>query len=257
MTTSGSVPRVKSADRTVELLELLAASPDRRTLMELARDLGIPKSSMHSLLGTLVKRGWVETDSAGLRYGLGVQALRTGSAYLHTDRSIRRLTPVVERLHRELDATVQLGRVTSGQVVCLVSRERPGAAPTVAAGRHAPAHTAALGRVVLARLAATYTSPAEAWPTAAPTDSHQLDDLVRTESRGYAVDWAPDGTTACCCVAVAAPPKLGPQDAVGVSVALSRLTEARAREIADAIGSAITAVLTGRTTEFSRCEIPR
>ncbi|TDC02494.1 MarR family transcriptional regulator, partial [Micromonospora fluostatini] len=143
MTTGGGVTRVKSADRTVELLELLAASPDRRTLVDLARDLGIPKSSMHGLLRTLVQRGWVETDSAGLRYGLGVQALRTGSAYLRTDRSIRRLTPVVDRLHRELDATVQLGRVTGGQVVCLVSREKFGATPAIAAGRHAPAHATA------------------------------------------------------------------------------------------------------------------
>ncbi|WP_428962161.1 IclR family transcriptional regulator [Micromonospora fluostatini] len=253
MTTGGGVTRVKSADRTVELLELLAASPDRRTLVDLARDLGIPKSSMHGLLRTLVQRGWVETDSAGLRYGLGVQALRTGSAYLRTDRSIRRLTPVVDRLHRELDATVQLGRVTGGQVVCLVSREKFGATPAIAAGRHAPAHATALGRAVLARLAA----PTPSRPMDAPGNSHHLDDLARTAKRGYAVDWHPDGATTCSCVAVAAPPKLGPYDAIGVCVAGGRLTEGRASQIAGAIESAITAALTGRTPAGNRFEIPR
>ncbi|WP_410813904.1 IclR family transcriptional regulator [Micromonospora sp. 067-2] len=235
--TTGGAPRVKSADRTVELLELLAVSPERRTLVDIARDLDIPKSSMHGLLRTLVRRGWVETDSAGLRYGLGVQALRIGTAYLRTDRSVRRLTPVVDRLHRELGATVQLGRLTGDQVICLVSREKAEATPSVGAGLYAPAHATALGRAVLARI--TLGSP----PAETPPNGPSPDDLAQTRARGYAVDWVPVGTASCCSVAVAAPPKLGPHDAIAVSVAVRRLTAPRARDIAEAIMSAVAAGL--------------
>lgn len=58
---------VKSADRTLEVLESLAAAPARRTLAELARELGVPKSSLHGLLRTMTRRGWVEADPTGTR----------------------------------------------------------------------------------------------------------------------------------------------------------------------------------------------
>ena len=61
---------VKSADRTLEVLEALAGSPERRGLGELARDLGIPKSSLHGLLRTMMQRGWVETDASGARFAV-------------------------------------------------------------------------------------------------------------------------------------------------------------------------------------------
>ncbi|MER7455919.1 helix-turn-helix domain-containing protein [Micromonospora sp. NPDC126480] len=246
--TTGGAPRVKSADRTVELLELLAATPDRRTLVELARDLGIPKSSMHGLLRTLVQRGWVETDTGGSRYGLGVQALRTGTAYLRTDRAVRRLTPVVDRLHRELDTTVHLGRLVGGHMVCLLTREKADVRPMLRTGWPAPAYATAMGRVVLARAAADDTSLARMLPasTALPPDA--LDalryDIRRIIERGHAVDARSTDRESGSGVAVAAPPKLGPYDAIGVCA--PDLTEPRAGEIADAIRAAITAGLTGR-----------
>ena len=43
---------VKSADRTLEILETLADTPHRPGLTELAHQLGIPKSSLHAILRT-------------------------------------------------------------------------------------------------------------------------------------------------------------------------------------------------------------
>ena len=64
----------KSAVRTVQILERLAegGSP---TLAELARDLGVPKSSLHVVVQTLIRRGWVQRDAAG-RLSIGVRAVR-------------------------------------------------------------------------------------------------------------------------------------------------------------------------------------
>ncbi|MDG4766796.1 helix-turn-helix domain-containing protein [Solwaraspora sp. WMMD406] len=248
--TADGTSRVKSADRTVELLELLAATPDRRTLVELARDLGIPKSSMHGLLRTLVQRGWVETDTAGSRYGLGVQALRTGAAYLRTDRAVRRLTPVVDLLHRQLDTTVQLGRLVGGHMVCLLTREKSDVRPMLRTEWPAPAYATAIGRVVLARVADDDEALARilsASAALAPADLRALrDELLQVVERGHAVDQRsadPDGGYG---VAVAAPPKLGPYDAIGVCVPEGDLTADRVSELADAIRAAIIAGLTGR-----------
>ena len=248
--TTGGLPPIKSADRTVELLELLAAIPDRRTLVELARDLSIPKSSLHGLLRTLVHRGWVETDTAGLRYGLGVRALRTGTAYLRIDRAVRRLTQVIDALHRHLDTTVQLGRLVDGQMVCLLSRDTANAPAALRPGWPTPAHTTAMGRAVLARAAVDDRTLTQLLPAATTLPDDQLtalhDELRRTRERGHAVDWAAPAPNGHCGIAVPAPAKLGPLDAIGVSIADRRLTAARADELVTATIAAINTGLTGR-----------
>src|ERR1044072_3127108 len=83
MSETGGVREVKSAARTVELLELLAARGDRPArLQELSDELGVPRSSMYALLQTLISRGWVRTDVTGSLYGIGIHALLTGTSYL-------------------------------------------------------------------------------------------------------------------------------------------------------------------------------
>ncbi|MDN3495837.1 helix-turn-helix domain-containing protein [Planococcus sp. APC 4015] len=63
---------VKSADRTLEVLECLAAGA--ASLAELSARLQIPKSSLHSILRTLERRGWVEADGSRSHYRLGASA---------------------------------------------------------------------------------------------------------------------------------------------------------------------------------------
>jgi DNA-binding IclR family transcriptional regulator len=52
----------RSAVRVLEVLETLSMRSESARLGELARDLSIPKSSLHKLLNTLVNRGYVERD---------------------------------------------------------------------------------------------------------------------------------------------------------------------------------------------------
>jgi len=58
---------VKSAARVLDLLQLLASLPGRVRVNEVARLLGIPKSSASSLLATLEGRGYVEQGVDGFR----------------------------------------------------------------------------------------------------------------------------------------------------------------------------------------------
>src|SRR6476646_4743073 len=71
----GGIREVKSAARTVELLELLAARGNQPTrLRELSEALGAPRSSIYALLRTLVDRRWVRTDATGTLYSIGIHA---------------------------------------------------------------------------------------------------------------------------------------------------------------------------------------
>ena len=101
-------PAVKSAARTVELLEALAQAPGRLTLTELAGRLGYPKSSIHMLLRTLVGAGWVESDERGTAYGIGVRALLVGTAFLDRDVVNQVATAHLAALRAHLNETVHL-----------------------------------------------------------------------------------------------------------------------------------------------------
>ncbi|WP_259944398.1 IclR family transcriptional regulator [Jannaschia sp. W003] len=64
----------------MEILETLSMRPEPARLGDLARDLVIPKSSMHALLTTLVNRGYVERDSTD-RYRI-VESFRQGFGWV-------------------------------------------------------------------------------------------------------------------------------------------------------------------------------
>src|SRR5688572_15495176 len=72
-TLSPSTP-VKSALRTLDILELLAQQARPMTAQEIAVTLGIPVSSLSYLLSTLVERGYL--DRARREYRLGPAVAR-------------------------------------------------------------------------------------------------------------------------------------------------------------------------------------
>lgn len=94
MTEDISVRKVKSAVRTVELLEYLAARRDEPArLREISDALAMPRSSTHALLRTLVGQGWVRSDNSGTLYGIGIRALLVGTSYLDGDPYLPLITP--------------------------------------------------------------------------------------------------------------------------------------------------------------------
>lgn len=124
MSEPGGVREVKSAARTVELLELLAARGDRPArLQELADALGVPRSSMYALLQTLIAHGWVRTDITGSLYGIGIHALLTGTSYLDSDPRVRAVRPYLDEASQTLGETIHLGRLDGRDVAYLATRE--------------------------------------------------------------------------------------------------------------------------------------
>src|SRR5438445_12388467 len=69
----GAAP-VKSAQRTIDLLETFSANHAWTSLAELHARTGFPRSSLHGLLRTLRDAGWIEADRAGTKFRLGIRA---------------------------------------------------------------------------------------------------------------------------------------------------------------------------------------
>jgi DNA-binding IclR family transcriptional regulator len=232
---------VKSADRTLEVLEALAGSPARRGLGELARDLGIPKSSLHGLLRTMMQRGWVEADATGTRFGLGVRALQVGAAYVDADDSVGLLAGVLDELADEFGETVHLGRLDGGDVVYLAKREsRHPLRLFSAIGRRLPAHATALGKALLADRPDAEVDALLTWPLRNLT-RHTItergalhEELGRIRARGYAVDHE-ENTDGIVCFAVAVPLRSPATDAISVSAPASRVDAAAAAAVPAAL----------------------
>lgn len=144
---------VKSADRVLDLLELLTAAPDGLSFSDIASRLSWPKSSTHALLRTMQRRGYLSRDDATRIFRTGIRLWEAGQAYrLHADLALHAL-PAMQRVVDEIDETVQLAvrdgrdnvylaKVDSQQPMQLVSR----------IGSRIPAHGTGLGKVLLADL---------------------------------------------------------------------------------------------------------
>lgn len=222
---------VKSADRTVELLELLARTNEPLTLSELQRELSYPKSSLFVLLRTLVARGWVETDRRGTGYSIGVRALLVGTSYLDRDPVIRAATRVLEQLRAEVNETVHLARLDGADVVYLASRESAHQLRlTSRVGRRLPAHATSLGKALLAE-----HSDAEVdellpetlvaiTPLTLVTRETLFADLAETRARGYAMERG-ENTPGLGCFAVALDSRRPAVDAISCSVPSVRLDD--------------------------------
>lgn len=232
---------VKSAYRTVELIETLADEPERLTLVELQRRLGVPKSSLHGLLRTLVATGWVEEDERGGRYGIGLRALRAGAAYLDRDIMVRAAGPLLAALLRQLDETMHLARLDGSDVVYLASRESQHHLRVVSRiGRRLPAHATALGKALLATREAAQVDALLPETLVALTPDTVTDrqvlhaELAEIRLRGWAYETG-QNTPGLGCFAVAVPSAYPACYAVSCSVPLARLTGERHQAIVAAL----------------------
>ena len=227
---------VKSADRTLDVIETLADSEQHRTLAELSAELSIPKSSLHGILRTMMQRGWVELDASGTRFGLGLRALRTGTAYVDRDDAVARVQPILDWLAEEIGETAHLGRLDGADVVYLAKRESPHPIRLYSAiGRRLPAHATGLGKAVLATRPQAEVDgllPRElvALTSQTITDRTALwAELAECRKAGYAVDRS-ENSDDVQCYAIAIAPRHGAPttDAVSVSIPLFRLNDALA-----------------------------
>lgn len=230
MSEGKGVRGVKSAARTVALLELLAARGEQPSrLDQLAEDLGVPRSSMYQLLQTLVDCGWVRADATGSLYGIGIRALLTGTSYLDGDRRIRAVRPYLDEASDALGETIHMARLDGPDVVYLATRESHEYLRTISrVGRRVPAHAGALGKALLAERADDELPIPDGPLTALTQNTHTdraalLADLAEVRERGYSID-REETVTGIAGFAFALRYDVPAADAVSCSVPVARLT---------------------------------
>ena len=160
---------------------------------ELARRLGVPRSTVFRLLVTLEGMHFVERTPDGRAYRLGLAILRLGFEYLASLDMVELGRPLLDRLRDDTGYAASLV-VRDGRDVVYLHRSASRApfATAVSVGTRLPAHATVLGHVLLgdlslAALRALYPEPLlESRSRETPRDSAALFEQVQqARKRGW------------------------------------------------------------------------
>lgn len=144
-----SSTQVKSALRTLDILEILTDAPRPLAAQEIAETLSIPVSSLSYLLATLCQRGYL-TRNADRRYGPG-PALDRFKATDADAAMTARAAPFVRMLRAQLNETAGFFLLRGFEIEVMLSETGLHALRyTQEVGSRAPLHAFAAGKAILA-----------------------------------------------------------------------------------------------------------
>lgn len=230
---------VQSVDRALDLLEALAAAEGEVSITALAARTSLHVSTVHRLLSTLLRRGYVRQNPETSRYYAGAKLAtlaegrsRFGELRLRARPVLRAITEATRETANlvVLDdlAAVYIETIPSPQVVRLFTQ----------VGNRVPLHATGAGKALLAALPAARRDSVLDRLELRPYTPHTIVDasalrraLEEIRERGYAIDDEEydDGVR---CVAV--PVMGGPNELIGalsISAPANRLTRQRCTEL--------------------------
>jgi IclR family acetate operon transcriptional repressor len=139
------------AERVVTVLDALAAAPEGLGVSEIARALGVHRSTASRLLGTLASNGMVERDAATHRFRLGARLVGLAATAVARLPVVSQARPELEQLSADASETVNLAILDRFHVI-YVDQVTPAQTVVMASwvGRRSPVHASSSGKVLLA-----------------------------------------------------------------------------------------------------------
>jgi DNA-binding IclR family transcriptional regulator len=185
---------VQSVERALTVLEILARE-GHAGVSEIAEEMGIHKSTVSRLMGSLVSRDMVHQNSERGKYQLGFGILRLASSIPGRLSLVREARPVLESLALDFKETVNLAVLRSNYAVNVDQAMGPSTLATYDwVGSLTPLHATSSGKILLAALSADERDrilketglPARTSRTV--TNRKELDkQLLDAAGKGYAV----------------------------------------------------------------------
>jgi len=227
---------IQSLDKGLMLLETVEQAKAPVGLADLATRLGWDKATIHRLLATLERRGYLLRDPSTRRYALG---LKIFGLYESATRSFdiqRETRPYLARIAEHTGETAHLAVALSGSIVFI---DRVASSESLAVntqiGAQEPLFCTALGRAILAylpeeELRRHVPAPLPRYTrktvSTIPALRASLDSV---RSRGYAVDDEEYLQGIRCVASPILGPAGAPVAAIGISGPLTRLSMATLR----------------------------
>jgi DNA-binding IclR family transcriptional regulator len=183
--------QVQSVDRALAILDILAIRGEAG-VTEIAAELDVHKSTAFRLIGALENRRLVEQVAERGKYRLGFGIVRLAGATTARLDLPRESQPVCERLASELDETVNVAVLDSGQATNIIQVYGTAAVTTRNwIGQRTPLHATSSGKILLAwageeQLVTALDTMERYTPSTITSRSKLLSELDTIRERGWA-----------------------------------------------------------------------
>ena len=254
-----SAGTMQSLDRALSVL-VAVAREDRATLTDLSLALGIPTATTHRILTTLQKRDFVRFDDERQDWSIGIEAYRTGVAFLKRTNLSDVGRPVMRRLMEQTGETANLAVRDGAEVVFIgqVETQNPIRA-FFPPGSRTPMHASGTGKAILAALPEDrlltllkgaglkeFTEHTHVTPKAL------FADLEKTRARGWSFDRNERYDGMSCIGSAIFDDRGEPCAGVSISGPSSRFSDAQIAEFGAAVAQAaaeITHLIAGQSVD--------
>lgn len=203
-------------DRTLDILEFHAGSPEGYQLSETAARLNLAKGAAHRLLTQLVQRGYLEQDPINQRYRLTLRLVVLGFRHLTNTGLTDVCQPELDRMAEETGELVRLTVVDGDSLIWAAQAQgaKHGLRYDGNYGRAVNLTATATGKCWLAtlddkRIAQIikdqgFGDPEEVGPKALRDDDLVFDEINLTRKAGYGIAYE-EGEPGMCALAAAIP----------------------------------------------------
>lgn len=229
--------------RLFSLLELICSKDEFASLQGLVVETGLPKPTLHRMLGQLESGGLLVRQNDQRMYGTGVRLRRFGEQLLINATQHGARHAVLQHLVDQLGESCHVTALSGHQILYLDRVDTPEPLRFhLQAGSRVPVHASASGKMIISQLSVSLRhkllghAPLEACTPATVTDLDDLDvELDSTRERAYAVD-DQEFLPGLVCVAVLVPSDEGRSNlCVAVQAPAVRMSADRARDVLPAL----------------------
>lgn len=234
---------VQSVDRAFSILEVISQYQDGLGISEISEKVGLHKSTVHRLLGTLIYKGFVIQDDQTNRYKISLKLYEIGVRKIadvdilkvsrsYTSALMEIFNEVVHLVIRDHNEIIYIDKVEADNTIRMAS--------TI--GRRSPLYCTSVGKVILAYLQDEEVR--NIWETSTIiklTDhtivdfNHLLVELEKIRSLGYAEDDEENEFGVRCIAAPVFNSHGLVEGAISISGPTTRVTKDKVSEIAEEV----------------------
>lgn len=239
-----STQSVPAVEKVFAILEVLANSQHGLTLRELAEGCGVPKSTVHCIVVTLERSGYLHRSPRTSRLLFGRKMLQFANTAIGGLDLKERAEPLMRALARRTGLPVQLGilDIDSAVVVARVDGQPPRPALGSWVGRRLELHCTAVGKVLMSAWSDAELVHFARNRTLVPHNDNTIsnlrklsEELDRVRRLGYAMDDEENALGLRCVGAAVYAPGGSVAAAISVSGSTADITPESAQWVAAAV----------------------
>lgn len=144
---------VPALDRALSIMEILGSSRAGLTLPELVAESKLPRSSVHYLLVTLERRGYIQKNERTSRYLFGLNLFHLANSAMSGLGLRHQAAPYLHSLTRRTRFTSHLAILKEHEAVLIAKNDPPtGLRMATWIGKRMDVHCTAVGKALLSRV---------------------------------------------------------------------------------------------------------